>query len=189
MALQLLSSICVEDCNLLKINDTSGLYGVNNLTGWGTPNATKASVTSAIIEITFPGNTIVDITSVVTSTVINSPAVDEFLLKEYTLADLGISGLKLPDGFYKVLYTIIAGGITYTYELSHINYCNVYCCVMNKYAKYAKEGCTCDKDYYDLFNSWIMLKSLMCCSISGNSVEAERQLKKLQKWCSINKCC
>lgn len=189
MSLVLVNSQTLISGNVLKVYDVTGIYNATtNITGWNSPNATRAGTTSATISIYLPDATTPVITQTVTSTV-QAATSEEFLLYSFSLTDLGISDTTLPDGVYRIVYTVISGGVTYTNDQYFLSYYSVKCCVFKKFANFVDDSCNCKKDTAELLTQWSMLKAIMFGVAGGNLSEANTMLTKLQRMCDINKCC
>jgi len=189
MAFTLQNSISLVSNSVLKVYDTTGTYNATtNLGGWGSPNPTRAGITSATVSIYLPSATTPVVVTTVTSTV-QAAAAEEFLIYSYSLADLNISTDVLPDGIYRIVYTVVSSGTTYINDQSFLSYAQVKCCIFNKFANFIDDSCGCKKDTSDLLTQWSMLKAIMFGVAGGNLIEANTILTKLQTMCDINKCC
>jgi len=189
MSLILKNNINLLSGNTLKVYDSTGTYNATtNIMGWGTPNPTRSGITSSTLSIYLPNATTSAVTTTVTS-VIQAATSEEFLLASYTLSDLGLSGNTLADGIYKIIYTVISGGVTYINEQYFLSYYNVQCCVFNAFAKFIVNDCECKSDTSDILVQYSMLKAIMFGVAGGNLIDSQKTLTKLQKMCSLNKCC
>lgn len=189
MALILKNKIDLLSGATLNVYDTSGTYNAStNLTGWGGINITRAGITSATVAIFLPDEDTAAITSTVTSTV-QAAVGEEFLLKAFSLTDLTLTDADvLPDGIYRVVYTVVSGGVTYTNDQYFLSYYEVSCCVQNKFADFIDEDCGCN-DGSEVLTQWAMLKAIMFAVAGGNLTEAQTMLTRLQRMCDTNTCC
>jgi hypothetical protein len=190
MALQLKISLCFADkCKTLKVYDTTGLYSTDNTGGWGTPNITLASVTSATLDIT-PPNTSTPTSFDVTTTVNTATIVDgSFLLNIIT--DSNLTAGSFVDGIYNLTYTVTDGQSTYTTSIKTFSTCNTDCCVEKMKAKFKEKMCDCDwLQYWENYKKAEALlygaKSAFAC---GKDSQAMDLLNQVNKICQLQKCC
>jgi hypothetical protein len=190
MSFVLLNRIDLIQGQVLNVYDSTGLYNLTtNPTAWGSPNPTRAGITSATVKIYLPDEDDPIVTTTVTATVQAGGSTVDMLLYSYLPSDFGLSDDDpLPDGIYRMVYTVVSGGTTYTSDQYFLNYYTVKCCVFNKFANFVNETCGC-KDSSELLTQWITLKALMFAVAGGNLTEANTMLTKLQRMCEVNRCC
>lgn len=190
MALSPKAKLCfIHNCTELTPYDITGAYNAStNTTGWGSPNLTLAGVTSAILTVTLPSGDSEDFD--LTTTVQGATIVDgQFLLTTLTPNSFGSSLEKFPDGIYELEYNIDSD--TYIYSAKVFNTCQADCCVEKMKTKFAEKMCGCDWDVYwknyQLAKAYLIgAKYKFAC---GNYTDATDILSKVNKICSINKCC
>ena len=181
MALQNKSSICTDCCHdRHKVIDGTGTYSsVDNVTGWGVPNAETGDVTSSLLHVTDPnGNTeIFTATSLVGSFMYVTPGV--------TLNSAGdINTLGWADGIWEFQWVVIAGGVTYTHTNLSGSTCIVAACVADKLAN-VDAGCGCDgRDSDAAMKASLYLSGLKAAWGCGKYDKAGKILERLQEICS-----
>lgn len=187
MALVLKFTACLEDeCSKLLITDTTDIYhATNNPTGWGSPNLTRANVSSATILIEFIDED--GVTSTVSTTDVLSqipnPVTDTF---EFNL----ISG-TYPDGYYKITYTVVSNtGDIYRTVLRTFFYCNVQCCIDKLIATIPDKICECTVEELvnETYLAEILLSGLKASSGCGNVATAYKLLERIEKICNFSDC-
>lgn len=144
MPIVLKGEVCfTQRCSKLRFTDTTGMYNVaTNPYGWGGGvNPDGSDVTVATLTITYPdaSTQVVDLLSQVPA------AITGDIVYSDILSSLG----SYPDGYYELLYSVVAAGITYTVTVSTYNYCNAACYLVSEWAKVAEKMCDpCDyKDF------------------------------------------
>lgn len=170
-----------EDGYYLKFSDVTNVYdAISNTSGYEDVSTISGSdVTSALIEITNPENTILtfDVTSQIPSTV---EGIIDFT---NTITDQSF----LLDGFYKVLYTITTASDTYTVCKEKYFYHNVKCCISNL----TKEIIN-DPNNKNLYETFLKVKawefSFVSAASSLNKTDALNILELLKKHCKYNPC-
>lgn len=115
---------------------------VTNPYGWGGGvNPDGSDVTVATLTITYPdaSTQVVDLLSQIPA------AITGDIVYSDILSSLG----SYPDGYYELLYSVVAAGITYTVTVGTYNYCNAACYLDGEWAKVAEKMCDpCDyKDF------------------------------------------
>lgn len=189
MSLQLKFSICqTSSCSKLIFKETTGIYNVStNPTGWGAPNATIGTATSAILTITLGNSLSYNIDLFATT---NFPTSDKTFEYEITNEDIGyITGVAIPDQIIDFKYTVIANSITYTQNYKQAFYCNVNCCVNSMFKNLDVNCDTCDKQIKQTsIDAFLMLKGLIYSANSGNISNFNNDLATLQKICKNSNC-
>lgn len=126
MALETSIDICVKNaCTTIVFKETTGQYNLTtNPTGYGSPNPTTASVTSAILSVISPDNVTYTIDLLDTG---NFPSSNTDYEYEIPLVDLG-NRTNIEDGYWQFVYTIVTGD-EYIATKTAIFHCNTKCCV------------------------------------------------------------
>jgi hypothetical protein len=188
MALQLDFEICQSStCDTLTFVETTGAYNAtSNTTGWGAPNATLASVTSAELTITLASGNSYTIDLLATTFFPTTDNTFELQLKN---SDFGyVDGAKIDDQIITFTYTVIADDVTYTQNYKQAFYCQVQCCVLSMFADIDVE-CDCSKDKIDnALKAYALLKGLIYSGNCGNTTYFNNILAQLQKLCLNNNC-
>lgn len=187
MSLVLTFNVCSNsNCKTVNFNETTGTYNVTtNPTGWGTPNATIASATTATLTITKP-----DTTEIVINLFSTYPTTDSTLLRTITQTELENTG-KLTDGLYTFLYTVTANSVVYTQTIQKLLYCQITCCVNNMWADVAKSGgcLDCDSIAKDKARkAQALLSGLESVAEAGNKDAFDNILSVLTKLCNSSNC-
>lgn len=188
MALEISFQICQSNtCNSLTFVETTGAYNAtSNPTGWGAPNATLASVTSAELEITLASGDSYTIDLLATGLF---PTDDTTFEYELTNSDFGYTnGAKIDDQIITFVYTVVANGTTYTQTVYQAFYCQVQCCV---YSMFKDLNVTCDAcltSKTKAIDAYLLLKGLIYSANCGNTTNFNSQLATLQKLCLNQNC-
>ena len=191
--LKLKTSTCVtEGCTLMTISDVTGTYdSIGNITGWGTPNPDKSSITSATIEITAPGqitSTGFNVTSVV---VASSSSIQEFTLYSLSPSDIGLSSV-FSSGIYEIKYTVVAGEDTYVGYNKIIVTCQEQCCIDKMWAALATKTLCCDCDEFQEFKKVLLASDLLqLLNEAGSCMNLEvvnSTINRIQRICLFNDC-
>jgi|DEB0MinimDraft_4_1074332.scaffolds.fasta_scaffold16658_4 hypothetical protein len=139
-------------CNYdqLIFQETTGTYDASsNLGGYGSPNATLASVTATKLVITDELNSVVfdDITTISESETLG--------ITYISLTELEVSGVDkyttaLTDGLFSAVYTVTAGGIDYTYTVKILVLPDTWCKLNKAMIKMIDPSCGCvNADFKD----------------------------------------
>lgn len=180
--------ICQSNtCDSLTFVETTGTYNdPSNLTGWGSPNATLGSVTSAELEITLASGDSYTIDLLATGYFPTGDATFEY---ELTNSDFGYTnGSKIDDQIITFVYTVVASGTTYVQTVYQAFYCQVQCCV---YSMFKDLNVTCDaclQSKTKAIDAYLLLKGLIYSANCGNTTSFNSQLSTLQKICLNNNC-
>jgi hypothetical protein len=148
--------------------DNTGLYDADvNDTGWGSPNATRASITRILINITLPSGT----------------------TETYDTDDATLTLSKLTGAGTSYFDVILAKKeIEYTYSETFFSIDDIKCCVFKKFAAIVEDGnCLKNGKLLEALKYWTILKSIQFNAAGGTMTEAEYNLSKLEKWCN-NSC-
>jgi hypothetical protein len=167
--------------------ETTGAYNAtSNLTGWGAPNDTLASATSAELQITLASGNIYTIDLLATTYFPTDDTTFEYALAN---SDFGYTDdSKIDDQIIDFKYTVVANGTTYTQNIKQAFYCQVQCCVKSMVADIDVE-CDCAKDKMDNYlKAKVLLDGLIYNANCGNVIYFNNILTQLQKLCLNNNC-
>lgn len=186
MALSLKASICIgNNCRSLYFHDETGIYNATlNAGGWGSPNLAIASVTAWSIKITLPDTASTVITI---SNPAGLPSSNTDIEYEIPMATLNSSYTYIPDGQYKIVYSVTDGTTTYTKTLYKYFSCNLECCVAKLEAKVATAtDCSCDdQTIRNALYARALLNSLKANAGCTNTTYTQSLLDKLNLICGF----
>lgn len=174
----------INGCNQIRFTEITGSYSTTNTGGWGTPNATLAQATSAILTITDPNNVIYIVN--LFDNALPSSNKDFY----YDIPTTDITDTII-DGKWTFLYTVVANAVTYTKTKYSLFFCNSECCVSQMLADLDLEDCGCnckDVNYDDYIKAWTFLQSLKNAAKCG-SVDLFAKIKKIVDKLCKNKDC
>jgi hypothetical protein len=171
-----------ENNTLLSITDITGVYSAGNVGGYGTPNDDSTDITSAIVKVTYPNGTIQleDVTSQINA---------QSVAGNYVFTNITPSSTT--DGIHKFMYTVVAGGTTYTFNVKKLMLGKARCCLDKLQVKLVDQLCEeCETSAYanrvdlaeSLYNSALAMGG--CYKI--NSIT--KILTKLQVLCDFEGC-
>ncbi len=162
------------------ITDTTGNYNANNTGGWGSPNATKASIATADLTITD--------TDGVEGTPIDLYASPYTFPKTNDLAYL-IFSTALTDGVYKYVIDLTFSGYDETSTtVYYLSTWNIDCC-MSKFANKVQGCCGNCKNILDKWEEMVSLYEAIQYQFGcENYTECTNLLAKLTKICSGTNC-
>jgi hypothetical protein len=178
MALELKINVTSNNQGGFIFREDTGQYSVTNLTGWGSPNPTLASVVDVTLEVFLPDSS----TYLPTS---NSVVLDsgdnlnvDFPTSDYTKQfDItgqmlgGSAGSDVPDGVYEFLYTVTVSPDTeYSISKYAVMIDGVMCCI-SKLSVDAIEawcGCGCDKKTSRFESGMLMIEAAKYAVFCGN---------------------
>jgi hypothetical protein len=168
---------CIYKCKSIKIKDVTGFYNSEtNDTGWGAPNLARDFTGTAVLEIK-TGTTVMqyDVKQVIEDSIFPT-----YILKEYT---------DLVDGVYSITLTLVdtENNVTYKANVKITSECDVACCVA-KLAVKDVDKCKCDSSESNFAQAEVLLSTLPYIASCLGEAAYNKQLKKLQKICSANKC-
>ena len=141
MSLVLNIQACVQTaCTELLIKETTGVYNAStNTGGYGSPNATTASVLTAVLTITSPS------AQVYTINLFDNGFPSSVTTFEYVIpmSELG-NRTEIEDGQWTFLYTITTNtDTTYRVTKSYIFTCGSECCVAKLLGDLDISDCDC----------------------------------------------
>lgn len=169
--------------NFILIDDTGDYNVGTNPNGYGTPNPTRASITSALADITLPGGT------VITGIVCTLPTSGN-TQTNITQAILGVTGSSLTDGIYRVRYYVSDGINTYDIIKDFTYYCNVQCCKDKVIAEITVDDCCdCDNELLDTADQidWYIQASIAAVNCN-KLVRGKKLLDAATFLCAQKKC-
>lgn len=178
----------VEDCAILRIKETTGVYSTSNVGGWNAPNITTSAAVTATLAITPPAGTVTT-----TNVLAELPAT---YVGEFYYTDIDIDA---KDGEWTIVYTITSASTTYTTTSCHFSACIVRCCIDTLWGQIAEKeldtviNCKCDPaELTKLQNKAMFMEALymqMMSAASWNNVAVrDKILVQLQRLCGINNC-
>lgn len=179
-------SICaLNSCSTLRIEEITRAYNVlNNLYGWGSPNASTADLLTAQLIITSPGGTI---TTIDVLSQIPVPYVEEFLFNDISITP--------EDGEWSIQYILTTASTTYSNISKIFLSCAVRCCIDKTWKKVLDKdlGCGCDYTSIDDLTKKVLFMESLYYSMNSagscnNSDARDKILKQLQRLCKIEKC-
>lgn len=182
-------NFCIEktgDEYEIIVSDITDIYDAgDNPTGWEDASTIVAGdVTEATLTITY-----INSSNVETEQTINVLSqIDNPVVGQFDFDPISYSG----DGYYKIVYTIVADGTTYTACKVKMPYVNVGCCISKKILKLVDSGCGCTKDTVFL-QSVHELKAMEYAYNHAvktvDSTSALCLLKLMEDLCNSNKDC
>jgi hypothetical protein len=173
---------CVKNnCKTLVIRDITGEYdATDNPGGYGAPNIEIGDVTGSSLIITIPGSN----TPITIINPVGLPTLDTTF--EYEVSTSVLS--PIPDGIYKIEYTITAGDITYSYGPRYFFFtCNVECCVAKLHVQIAlTTDCSCESNIIkNALYASTLLDGLKANKDCGNITAVNNILNKLTEICGL----
>lgn len=171
MALELSYQVCLQECcKQIQITDTTYLYSVDNLGGWGYPNDLRSSVVSATLLLTDPNS--VDYTIDITAEVL----ADDVIV--ITSDEIGLTAdTEIPSGIYYFTITVDTG-TEYTFDITKLFYCTEEKRFHKLMGEYNPTDCGCgcseDKTLEKILDIWTylqVLKDAACCGKTDKFTE------------------
>lgn len=138
--------ICISNsCKAMNFTELTGAYSATNTGGWGSPNLALGTVTTALLQITDPGNSVYTIDLLATG---DFPTDNTSLEYSIDFNDIGLGTGTVTDGQWKFLYYVVASGAVgpETFMATHnfLFYCNSQCCVTDMLAGIEADDCDCN---------------------------------------------
>lgn len=171
-----------DNARELTFTETTSIYqSGNNPGGWGSPNATIAQATSAILTITDPDGDsyTVDIEPD------GFPTNDSTTEVAIRTQDLGLTADgKFTDGKWTFLYTVIANSVTYTNTQIILLSGQARCSVYGLLASADVSDCTdCDgSDLSRALEAFTYYRMAVAAAACGNSTKFENILDVIEKY-------
>jgi hypothetical protein len=192
MGLVISFSICEPSgCNLLQFSEQTGLYGANNLTGYGNPNPATTDAIAAVLTITNPVGVSYNIDLFATGLFPSSNGLITYNIQN---TDIGLAlTAKIPDGIYTFIYTVtvVIAGVTtiYTQTIVQGFYCQVACCVYSMFSKLNLECSDCNTaQKLSAIDAYLMLKGIIYSANAGQLINFNNDLSTLQRICLNSNC-
>lgn len=136
MALSINFSVCVNSaCDVFTFTETTGAYSATNTGGWGAPNPTTGTITTAVLQVTAPSGTITNINLIPESFPSSNPSFS-----------YDINSLTYADGKWEFLLYYYDGSEYYMKRHTYYFYCTTKCCVETMLANLNLEECDCCND-------------------------------------------
>ena len=171
-----------SDGKTITFKETTGVYSLSNLGGYGAPNPAAGTITIFNLSITYPDGTVVVVD------MIPEGYPDITGLVEYTIT----SDTPFTDGIYKFLSEVATPSLKMTdYELTKAFYYNIKCCVFKKIAatKVPECGCGCATEYLeDVSNLWVLFRGMQQNAKIGNVDAFNELLLETSKMCNTENC-
>jgi hypothetical protein len=196
MALTLKLSITAEETGIFTVQDTTGLYTLNNLTGYGSPNPEIADFVSANVTVFIPDPTtllpfvtptsyVIDLYSILPNS--GSPLyyIDNSMLG-------GSANTKCPDGVYNFsAYFESVGSNEYYWNGSVLMYANTLCCLANLAVAGTNSGCGCGcgSKMSRFEKGMLMLEAAKYAMSCNNTTAAAKALLAANELCNGCKDC
>ena len=184
MAFKLKGNSCTKDnCTIITVNDTSGLYSSTNTTGYETPNIRRINVLTAIVSLTINGetldyNVLSNLTGATTSVV---------ELVNINIADFGLT--VIPNGLYDLEYTITSESETYTTKFKGLALCQAQCCIDNRFKQFPDKLAACcnqceEAEYIkDTYIGQALIDGLWYAFKCGNYNVITKNLNRINRIC------
>lgn len=188
MALKLKIDICENNCKYFTFTELTGAYNaLTNLTGYGTPNPTIGSVTSAVLTVTDPDSTETEIDLLATSVFPNSTDSGINILNTqlgYTITE------KLNTGIWTFLYTVVTPSGTFTKTKKIPVTCKIKCEIQTLRLQLINNCSKEDKE--KLFNKIqeleMLLMAIEAASDCGNYSQTQTLIDSLEDFTTNNDC-
>lgn len=193
MATKLNFSICAKNnCKEFEFAELTGLYNATtNTTGWGAPNATIGTTTSADLQVFLPGNTTVtpDFTFDLFAETPSWPTTDDTQIYTIYNTTLGYSG-RVIDGIWKFVYLVVADDVTYKQTKYIATTCNLQCCVSGLFADIDDFECDCMQGQIDrALTAMAIFEAMEAAAACGNITKFDKLKSMLQRMCTNTNCC
>lgn len=158
MAISLNFDICLNNaCDTLTITETTGAYSATNTGGWGSPNATTGSITTALLQVTPPTGGPYTIDLLTEGFPSSNPSF------EYDIPNSSIgSPTTIADGKWTFFLYYTDGTNVYQKVRNYLFYCNTECCVQELLADIEVSDCDCCKqEDIDKINNYTKAKTFL----------------------------
>lgn len=188
MALEL--SLSIEERNdskAITFTDNSGVYDLNNTTGWGSPNLDVGAITTLTLDVSINSESRPQI-NLVTEFSLDGSSTYGDLIFLITNEILGYgSDDELPDGVYDITYTVDEGlqtesVVTYQILIDGVVRNTVYDLLRRIPFKYTYGDCKA-KDIMDALFAYSYLKAIENSAYVARIEELNINLELLQRIC------
>jgi len=181
-----------DDCKSFNFIENTGAYDVStNPTGWGTPNLSLGSVTSATLTVKNLTTNVTydDLTITPSSTVGNTTT---FTTEDLKVNGTSIGDVTLPDGQYCLIYTITAHSATYQQTIKKVWLCETCCKLKTKACELDLEcGCCndpCADEIWKFLQAWTELKIIEYSAYCSSESNINNKIKSLQSFIQTFDC-
>ena len=182
-------NLCLRsNCTELVLTETTGVYSLANLGGYGAPNVTTADVLTLTLVITSPAGTAYTLTSGNLTGFPTSNDDYEFVIP---LSLLG-NRTKIEDGYWTFVWTATyTPSLSYSYTTAKTFTCSINCCINNMLAQLSLSTCEdCNSLYtYGEYVKTVALRdSLDNATECGDTEYIEDILDILTRLCNKSNC-
>lgn len=184
--------ICLDNaCDTLTLTELTGAYSATNTTGWGAPNATTGSITTALLQVTSPSGVVSTINILSSGFPSSNPSFS------YDIPNGSLNSItNVEDGHWTFFLYYTDGVNTYQKVKNYLFYCNTECCVQELLADIEVTDCDCCKqDDLNKINNYIKaktfldsLKNAARCFQVANFTSIQAVLAKLCRNSSCKNC-
>lgn len=192
MAVSIDFDICINNsCDTLTLTETTGAYSATNTGGWGSPNATTGSITTALLQVTSPSGGVYTINILSAGLPSSNPSFD------YDIANSSLGNItSIEDGKWTFFLYYTDGTTIYQRVKNFFFYCNSECCVQQLLANIEIEDCNCcEQEQKDKIDNYIKaktfleaLKNAARCNQESNFDSIQEILAKLCRNSNCNSC-
>lgn len=173
-----------EKGTLVQITDLTGAYSPSNPNGFGAPNPEYTAVTA--VKIKFESMDEDSVFTIVGAETNFFASIDP---EDYFVNQIPHQmSLELPDGWYKITYTIttnLGDTISYIYKAF---YSDARCCFKKKALKEAGCKCNCKDGKYELWEIGTYIEAVKAAEEAQNGLAALDAINALAKLCSSCGC-
>lgn len=179
-------NICINNaCDTFTLTELTGAYSTSNTTGWGTPNSTTASVTSAVLQVISPSGAVTNVNLLTHSFPSSNVSY------QYDIASTLVGGYE--DGKWDFLLYYSDGVNNYMKRHVYYFFCTTKCCVETMLASLEIDDCDCkiSEQAETYMKAAYMLKALTFaakCQQEENFNSIKTILDKLCKNTGCNTC-
>lgn len=175
----------LDNCESIKITEVTGAYDASlNSGGWGAPNPTIASATSATLLIekrnsdgTYTAYNTIDLYNTL-------PNITETPFS-ITSDDAGFgTNSTFPDGIYRMTYTVAGSGFSAQTIKYIVLYGQIKICFKESSLALSQCSCNCDSLEDSLVNIDFYIGQLAVAQDSGNLTWINNTLEKLTNLCT-----
>ena len=166
----------------LTFTETTGSYVAgSNPGGWGSPNATLAQATSAVLTITDPDDEVYTL-DIEPDSFPTNDSTQELTIRTQ---DLGLTADgKFTDGKWTFLYTVVANAVTYTSTQIILLSGQTRCSVFGLLASADVSACTdCDgSELARALEAYTYYRMAVAAAACGNSTKFQEIIDVLDKY-------
>lgn len=188
MSLQTKYSI-VNYCTRFEIIEETGSYdSVNNLYGYGAPNALTTDITGVSILVTNPSGVSYTFTDCYSTYFPDSTLTNEYVLQN---TSVGLDADEaLTDGLWKFTFTSTTSGATYTKSYYHLVSCAATCCINKLMLQVSTTDCeSCTSTVMDkATQAYMFLKVAKVAATDNEPALAQAMMDNANLICSAFNC-